>query len=99
LKSELTSALALLTGVWLTGFLALTIRLLPLLSGLLAATLLLAGLLTRVLVLLARVLFLAGHSGISLLLTLDRDNRRERLWFQRNLGSAAIIARRWRGRA
>jgi hypothetical protein len=98
LKSELTSALALLTGVWLTGFLALTIRLLPLLSGLLAATLLLAGLLTRVLVLLARVLFLAGHSGISLLLTLDRDNRQERLWFQRNLGSAAIIARRWRGR-
>jgi hypothetical protein len=68
LNSELTSALALLTGVWLTGFLALTIRLLPLLSGLLAATLLLAGLLTRGLVLLTltRILFLAGHSGISL---------------------------------
>jgi hypothetical protein len=67
LKSELTSALALLTGVWLTGFLTLTIRLLPLLAGLLAATLL-AGLLARVLVLLTltRVLVLAGHSGISL---------------------------------
>jgi hypothetical protein len=45
--------------------LALTVRFLPLLSGLLAATLLLAGLLTRVLVLLTltRVLILAGHSG------------------------------------
>jgi hypothetical protein len=57
-----------LIGFWLTGFLALTIRLLPLLSGLLAAALLLAGLLTWVLVLLTltRVLVLAGHSGISL---------------------------------
>ena len=63
-KSELTSALALLAGVLLARFLALTIRLLPLLSGLLAATLLLAGLLTRVLVLLTltRILILAGHS-------------------------------------
>jgi hypothetical protein len=58
LKSELTSALALLIAV-----LALTVRILPLLSGLLAATLLLTGLLTRVLVLLPRVFFLAGHSG------------------------------------
>ena len=58
LKSELTSALALLIAV-----LALTVRILPLLSGLLAATLLLTGLLTRVLVLLPRALFLAGHSG------------------------------------
>jgi hypothetical protein len=64
-KSELTSAFALLAGVLLARFLALTIRFLPLLSGLLAATLLLAGLLTRVLVLLTltRVLILAGHSG------------------------------------
>jgi hypothetical protein len=63
LTSELTSALALLARVLLAGFLALTVRFLPLLSGLLAATLLLAGLLTRVLVLLTRVLILAGHSG------------------------------------
>ena len=48
---KLTSALALLAGV-----LALTVRILLLLSGLLAAALLLTGLLTR-------VLFLAGHSG------------------------------------
>jgi len=62
--SDLTSAFALLIGVLLARFFALTVRiLLPLLSGLLAATLLLAGLLTRVLVLLARVLILAGHSG------------------------------------
>jgi hypothetical protein len=52
----------MLIGVLLAGFLALTIRLLPLLSGLLAATLLLPGLLTRILILLTRVLFLAGHS-------------------------------------
>jgi len=64
LMSDLTSAFALLIGVLLARFFALTVRiLLPLLSGLLAATLLLAGLLTRVLVLLARVLILAGHSG------------------------------------
>jgi hypothetical protein len=64
-KSELPSAFALLAGILLARFLALTIRFLPLLSGLLAATLLLAGLLTRVLVLLTltRVLILAGHSG------------------------------------
>jgi hypothetical protein len=60
-----------LTGVLLAGFLALTVRLLPLLSGLLAATLLLTGLLTRVL--LTRVLILAGHSE-SPLLTLAANN-------------------------
>jgi len=59
--------LAILTG----GHLSLTIRvrllaarILLLLSGLLAAALLLAGFLTRVLVLLARVV-LIGHWGIS----------------------------------
>jgi len=46
--------------------LALTARILLLLAGLVPATLLLAGLLTRVLILLARVLVLAAHSGISL---------------------------------
>jgi hypothetical protein len=54
------ATLALLTGV-----LALTVRiLLLLLPGLLAAALLLAGLLTRVLVLLARVLILVGHRDL-----------------------------------
>jgi hypothetical protein len=46
------------------GFLALTVRILLLLSGLLATALLLAGLLTRVLILLARVLILAGHRDL-----------------------------------
>jgi hypothetical protein len=48
----------------LTGVLALTVRILLLLSGLLATALLLAGLLTRVLVLLARILVLAGHRDL-----------------------------------
>jgi hypothetical protein len=60
------------------GLLALTARILLLLAGLGAATLLLAGLLTRVLVLLARVLILVAHSDISLCLhgsTGQRSNR------------------------
>jgi len=61
LKSELTSALVLLVGVLAARILPLLI--LPLLSWLLAATLLLTRLLARVLVLLTRVLILAGHSG------------------------------------
>jgi type IV secretory pathway TrbL component len=48
----------------LTWVLALTPRILLLLAGLLAAALLLARLLTRVLVLLARVLVLAGHRDL-----------------------------------
>jgi hypothetical protein len=47
--------------------LARTVRILLLLTGLLASALLLAGLLTRVLVLLARVLVLIRHSGSPLL--------------------------------
>jgi len=47
-----------LTAVLLTGLIALALRILPLLSGFLAATLLLAGALTGVLVLLARILVL-----------------------------------------
>jgi hypothetical protein len=58
---ELTAALALLVR-----FLALTVRILLLLSWLLAPALLLSGFLARVLVLLARVLVLVGHFGISL---------------------------------
>lgn len=49
------------------GVLALTTRILLLLSGFLSATLLLPRLLTRVLVLLARVLVLVGHSESPLL--------------------------------
>jgi len=52
------------------GFLVLTpARILLLLTGLLATALLLAGLLTRVLVLLAGPLILVTHSGISLVET------------------------------
>ena len=58
-RSELTSAFALLIGV-----LALAIRILLLLSGLLATALLLAGLLARVLVLLARILVLVRHRDL-----------------------------------
>ena len=54
-------ALGLLTRV---GLLALTARILLLLTGLLSAALLLAGLLTRVLILLARVLVLFRHRGL-----------------------------------
>jgi hypothetical protein len=48
----------------LVGLLALTVRILLLLSGFLAATLLLAGLLARVLVLLARILVRVGHRDL-----------------------------------
>jgi len=56
---ELAAALVLLVGL-----LALTVRILLLLSGFLAATLLLAGLLARVLVLLARILVLTRHRDL-----------------------------------
>ena len=76
------------------GFLlALTVGILLLLAGLLAATLLLARLLTRVLVLLARVLVLVAHSG-SPLLNEARNNPGNRDWFRSRGGSAVIIARR-----
>ena len=65
LTQELATALALLVG-----FLSLTVRILLLLSGFLAATLL-AGLLAwvlillaRILVLLARILVLTGHRDL-----------------------------------
>jgi len=48
----------------LPGLLALTVRNLLLLSGLLAATLLLTGFLARVLVLLARILVLVRHRDL-----------------------------------
>jgi hypothetical protein len=58
--SELTATLALLTGI-----LALAVRILLLLSGLLAAALLLlAGFLSRILILLARLLVLIGHRDL-----------------------------------
>jgi hypothetical protein len=75
--------------------LALTIRVLLLLAGLLPAALLalLAGLLTRVLILLARVLVLVGHRR-SPWLNVTRDNQKPRSWFHGIFGSDAIIA--WR---
>jgi hypothetical protein len=64
---ELTAALALLVRfLALTVRILLSVRILLLLSWLLAAALLLSGFLARVLVLLARVLVLVGHFGISL---------------------------------
>jgi hypothetical protein len=59
LKEGLMTALALLVRV-----LALTARILLLLSGFVAAALLLAGLLARVLILLARILVLTGHQDL-----------------------------------
>jgi hypothetical protein len=61
LRSELPIAFALNL---LIGVLGLTVRILLLLSGLLAATLLLTGLLARILVLLARILVLIGHRDL-----------------------------------
>jgi hypothetical protein len=58
----LVTALILLSGV-----LALAARILLLLAGLLPPTLLLAGFLPRFLVLLARILVLAGHRDLPLL--------------------------------
>jgi hypothetical protein len=85
-KPELATALALLIR-----FLALTVRILLLLPGLLTAALLLAGLLTRVLILLTRVLILltwvlvrvvrVRHSRISLV---ERN--------QRQLQSAQLVS-------
>jgi hypothetical protein len=62
-----------------------------LLSGLLATALLLAGLLARVLVLLARILVLVRHSG-SPWLNVTPNNQEAGIWFQGNSGSAGIIA-------
>jgi hypothetical protein len=66
-------AVGLLTGILVTGILALalTVGILLLLAGFLAAALLLTGLLARGLILLSRflvrvVLVLIGHSGSSL---------------------------------
>jgi hypothetical protein len=62
-----------------------------LLSGLLATALLLAGLLARVLVLLARILVLIRHSG-SPCLNVTRDNGSAGNWFQENAGSDRAFA-------
>jgi hypothetical protein len=86
----LTAALILLVPALLLSALlaALTVRiLLLLLSGLLATALLLTGLLARVLVLLARILVLVGHSG-SPLLDVTADNGEVPVWLQGNRGSA-----------
>jgi len=48
----------------LLGVLPLAVRILLLLSGFLATALLLAGLLTRILILLARILVLIGHQDL-----------------------------------
>jgi hypothetical protein len=71
--------------------LALTARILLLLAGLLTAALLLAGLLVRILVLLARIWVLVRHRR-SPLLNVVQNNRKARHWFQRDAGSAVMIA-------
>jgi hypothetical protein len=55
----------------LTGLLALTVRILLLLAGLVAATLLLTRLLAGILILLTRVLVLAGHWNLLNLVVSD----------------------------
>ena len=86
-KAELLSALPLLIG-----FLTLTIGILLLLAGLVAATLLLTGLLAWLLVLLTRVLVLAGHRRLP---CLDRvgDNAVNFPGFHGTCGSRQIV---WR---
>jgi hypothetical protein len=85
---RLTLALTLLVPALLALLLSatLTVRILLLLSGLLATALLLTGLLARVLVLLARILVLVGHSE-SPLLDVTADNGEILIWLQGNRGS------------
>jgi hypothetical protein len=78
--TELATALPLLAGV-----LTLTIRVLLLLAGLVAAALLLTGLLARVLVLLTRVLVLAGHRDLPCWTESD-PTRAASTWFPWNPG-------------
>jgi hypothetical protein len=82
-----------LLSTLLAGVLALTARILLLLSRLLAAALLLARLLTRVLVLLARGLVLIGHQDL-LWLNPTRNNGRGRRWLRGNAVSGVLITRR-----
>jgi hypothetical protein len=77
------TALALLIGV-----LGLTVRILLLLAGLLAAALLLAGFLTRVLILLARIRVLIGHSGSPYLRCSEcnaKTTAKVQIWFPKKL--------------
>jgi hypothetical protein len=69
--------------------------LLLLLSGLLATALLLTGLLAGVLILLARILVLVGHSG-SPLLDIATDNGEIRTWLQGTGVPLKAIARKYR---
>src|SRR6476661_562107 len=85
-RSELASALALLIGV-----LALAVRILLLLSGLLATALLLTGLLARVLVLLARILVLVRHRDLPGF-DVTPANQEARNWLQGNSGFTGMIA-------
>jgi hypothetical protein len=80
----------------LIAVLALTVRVLLLLAGLLTAALLtlLAGLLTRVLILLAGILVLVGHRRSPLLKRNGETTENPKVGFKGTCGSAAIIA--WR---
>jgi len=84
---SLQSELAILIGpLARIGLLALTAGILLLLAGLLPAALLLAGFLTRVLVLLTGFLILSAHSGNSLVF-LTRDDGPEPPWLRGNASS------------
>jgi hypothetical protein len=100
-KPRLPAGPSFLSHLWElaipVGVLALPVRVLLLLAGLLAAALLLPGFLTRSLVLLTRILLtriliLVAHSG-SPLLNEAWVNQRALLWFRGNSGSAVIVAR------
>jgi hypothetical protein len=69
--------------ILLAGFLALTVRILLLLSRLLAAALLLARLLSGILVLLAGILVLVGHRDLPFSKS-QEGNRGTRLWLRGN---------------
>jgi hypothetical protein len=82
-RQELAASSSLLTGL-----LALTVRVLLLLAGLVAATLLLTRLLARILILLTRVLVLAGHWNLLNLVRFGtvRDNAETSGLFLENPG-------------
>jgi hypothetical protein len=84
----------LVSALLLAAALAVRILLL-LLSGLLATALLLTRLLARVLVLLARILVLVGHSG-SPLLDVTADNGEVLIWLRLNRVPRKAIARKYR---
>jgi hypothetical protein len=95
LYSRFTFELAVHVGI-LAGFVVLTAaRILLLLTGLLTTALLLAWLLTRVLVLLARFVLIAHLRDLPCL-NVAGINGKPRSWLRWNTGSGGMIARQSR---